>query len=322
MNYRQIVAEAWQFTQDNRRIALGYGAFPSIFTTIVGIGYIVYQYYSFASSKLFQHWDRSFLQIVFSTGIDFLGAHRGLIVPLLVAAVILALCYFFVPVLCEGALIQLIARRRNGQQVEGRKGVTFGLMSFLPLLEYRLFIQTFSIFSIFSIIGTSLRNLGWSALAIILPIFLIVLVAALFMAVFLTYTEFYIVIDGEGVFTSVAKSANLVVKHLEETLLLTILMLIIGIRIIIQILFVLLIPAVVVGVVYVLTLYNLPNLGLALGAGLGVIGVLVASYLNGIIHTFAIAVWTFTFLELTSIVEPHARDKTEDQPQENQSSEE
>ena len=152
MNYRQIVAEAWQFTQDNRRIALGYGAFPSIFTTIVGIGYLVYQYYSFASSKLFQHWDRSFLQIVFSTALDFLGTHRGFIVPLLVTAVILALAYFFVPVLCEGALIQLIARRRNGQQVEGRKGVTFGLMSFLPLFEYRLFIQTFSVFSIFSII--------------------------------------------------------------------------------------------------------------------------------------------------------------------------
>ncbi|MCC6643501.1 hypothetical protein IT411_02020 [Candidatus Peregrinibacteria bacterium] len=321
MNYRQIVAEAWQFTQDNKKIVFWYGAIPAFFTTLIGIAYIIYQYYAFVSSKLFQNWHQSFLSLVFNNVLEFLRNHRGLIIPLIVVAIILAICYFFVPVICQGGLIQLIARRRNGQQVSGRKGVTFGLLSFLPLFEYKLFVQTFSLVSIFAIVATSMRNLGWTILGWIVPIFIVVLIAALIMAVFLTYTEFFIVIDGEGVFTSITKSANLVVKHLEETLLLTILMLIIGVRIIIQILFVMLIPVVAIGIVYLLTIYNLPNLGLAVGGIMGLIGVMVAAYLNGIIHTFAVAVWTFTFLNLTSEIEPHARDKTEDQPEKNDSGE-
>jgi len=313
MNYREIVAEAWQFTQENKRLALWYGAIPAFFTTIIGIGYIIYQYYSFLSSKLFQDWDRSFLSLVLSNGLNFLQNQRGLILPLIIALVIMLIGYFIVPVVCEGALIQLIARRKNGQQVSGKKGLRYGMMSFLTLFEYRLFVQTFSIFSILSILGTALRNFGWGIVTTIVPIMIFVLIAALAIAIVMTYTEFYIVIDGDGVFSSIAKSFNLVVKHLEETLLLTILMLIIGLRIIMQVLFVLLIPVIVIGVVYLLTLANLPNLGLTIGGLLGFVGVLIAAYLNGIIHTFAVAVWTFTFLRLTSEVEAHARDKSEEQ---------
>lgn len=322
MNYREIVAEAWQFTQENKRLAIWYGAIPAFFTTLVGIGYIVYQYYAFLSSRLFQNWNRSFLTVVFSTVMDFLQSHRGVILPLIIALIVMVLAYFFIPVICQGALIQLIARRKNGQLVSGKKGVRYGMMAFLPLFEYRLFVQTFSIFSIFSILATSLRNLGWGILGTIVPILIFVLIAALAIAIFLTYTEFYIVIDGDGVFTSIAKSFNLVVKHLEETILLTILMLIIGLRIIIQVLFVMVIPAVVIGVIYLLAAANLPNLGLVIGSILGVIGLLVAAYLNGIIHTFAVAVWTFTFLKLTSEVEAHARDKGEEQADINQGSQE
>ena len=311
MNYKEIVAEAWQFTQENRKLVIWYGALPAFFSTVVGIGYIIYQYYAFLSSSLFEKWNKSFLYVVFTTALDFLQNHRGAILPLLITAVVLLICYFFIPVILEGGLIQLIARKKNGQNVPLRKGFFYGLVYFLPLFEYKLFLQTVSIVSIFSILATSLRNLGWAILPTILPAAILALIAILVLAVFFTYTEFYIVIDEDGAFTAISKSFNLVVRNLEETLLLTILMLIIGLRIIIQILFVLLIPAVVIAVVYLLTLANLPNLGLALGAGIGLIGLLIASYLNGIIHTFAIAVWTITFLKLTAEINSNARDQGE-----------
>lgn len=311
MNYREIVAEAWHFTQENRRLAIWYGAVPAFFSTVVGIGYIVYQYYAFLSSKLFLNWERSFLSLLITHGLDFLQQHREVVLPLIVTAVIMLLGYFVIPVICEGALIQLIARRKNGQNVPGKTGLRYGLLSFLPLFEYRLLIQTFSIFSILSTMGMALRNLGWGIMNTLVPIMIFILLVALVTALFLNYAEYYIVIDGEGVFSSISKSFGLVVKHLEETLLLTVLMLIIGVRIIIQLLFVLLIPAVAIGAVYLFATANLPTLGVGLGAGLGVIGLIVAAYLNGIIHTFAVAVWTFTFLKLTSEVESHARDQGE-----------
>jgi hypothetical protein len=208
----------------------------------------------------------------------------------------------------QGGLIQLIARRKNGQQVRAREGLSLGFLSFLPLLEYRLFVQTFSIVSCFSLFATTIRNFGWEVLNFMIPLSIFVLIVALILALFFTYTEFYIVIDDNGVFTAISKSIRLVIQNLEETLLLTILMLIIGVRIIIQLLFVLLIPVIALGAVYLLTAANLPNLGILMGVILGVGGLMVASYLNGIIHVFAMTVWTFTFLKLTTQAKPSARD--------------
>lgn len=311
MNYRAIVAEAWEFTQEHKKLAIYYGAVPAFFSTTVGIGYIIYQYYSFLGSKLFENWGHGFAVVLLESALNFLQHNQTWIFPLVLISVITMLGYFILPVLCQGALIQLVARRKNGQTVHGKKGLTYGMLSFLPLFEYSLFVQTFSVVSIFSTLAFAMRTLGWGIITSVVPIIVFVLIAALILAIFLTYTEFYIVIDGEGVFGSIAKSFNLVVKHLEETILLTILMLIIGLRIIIQMFFVLLIPAATLGVVYLLTTANLPGLGLLLGAILGFLGLLIAAYLNGIIHTFAVVVWTFTFLHLTSEVEPHARDKRE-----------
>ncbi|MCC7432143.1 hypothetical protein IT412_01315 [Candidatus Peregrinibacteria bacterium] len=322
MNYKEIVAEAWQFTQTNKRLAVWYGAVPAFFTTLIGMCYIVYQYYAFLSSQLFQHWNRSFLSLVATTVLDFIKTHTGMIAPLLVLAVIIALGYFIIPVICQGALIQMIARRKNGQQVPGRKGFNYGFITFLPLFEYRLFVQTFSIFSLFSMTATATRNFGWKVLWILIPIFIFLVIVALIVAILFTYSEFFIVIDGESVFSSIAKSVGLVTRHLEETVLLTILMLIISLRIIIQILFVLIIPAAGIGVVYLLAAANLPTLGLLLGSLLALVGVGVASYLNGIVHTFAMAVWTFTFLHLTSKTETHARDKAEEEANVNQGGQE
>lgn len=313
MNYKEIVAEAWQFTQANKRLAIWYGAIPAFFTTLIGMCYIVYQYYAFLSSQLFQHWNRSFLSLVATTSLDFFRIRPGLILPLLILAAIMALGYFIVPVICQGALIQMIARRKNGQQVPGRKGFNYGFITFLPLFEYRLFVQTFSIFSLFSITGTAIRNFGWKVLWIIIPIFIFLVIVALIAAILFTYSEFFVVIDGEKIFSAITKSVGLVTRHLEETVLLTILMLIISVRIIIQILFVLVIPAVGIGVVYLLAAANLPTLGVILGSSLALVGLIIASYLNGIVHTFAVAVWTFTFLHLTSKTETHARDKAEEE---------
>jgi hypothetical protein len=99
-----------------------------------------------------------------------------------------------------------------------------------------------------------------------------------------------------------------VVKHLEETILVTILMLLIGVRIIIQLLFVLLIPAAAFGVLYLFMAANLPQLAVFLASTVAVVGLIFAAYLNAMIHVFAVSVWTFTFLKLTSEKLPSARD--------------
>lgn len=308
MNYKALVAEAWDFTQEHKKLALYYGAIPAFFTTGVGVGYIIYQYYSFLSSQLFQNWEHKFITVVLEYVFNFLLNNSYLLLPLIITSIIVLIGYFILPVICQGALIQLVARRKNGQIVNGRKGVNYGLLSFLLLFEYRLLIQTFSVTSVFSTIAFTLRIMGWGIMTTIVPIMIFIAVLGVVLALFLTYTEFFIVIDGEKVFKSMTNSFSLVIKNLEETLLVTILMLIIGLRIIIQILFVLLIPVFVIGGVYLMTLANLPHLGIVVGALMGLIGLVVAAYLTGIIHTFTVIVWTFTFLKLTEAGELNARE--------------
>ncbi len=307
MNYKALVAEAWDFTQEHKKLALYYGAVPAFFTTGVGVGYIIYQYYSFLSSQLFQNWEHKFLTVVLEYAFNFLINKTYLLFPLIITAIIVLIGYFILPVICQGALIQLVARRKNGQIVHGRKGINYGLLSFLPLFEYRLLVQTFSITSVFSTVALALRIMGWNIMTTIVPLMVFVAILGVVLALFLTYTEFFIVIDGESVFTSMTKSFSLVIKNLEETLLVTILMLIIGLRIIIQILFVLLIPILVIAGIYLMTLANLPHLGIIVGAIMGLVGLIIASYLIGIIHTFTVIVWTFTFLKLTGEKESDAR---------------
>ncbi len=309
MNYRHIIGEAWEFTQNNKKMIIWYAFFPAVLTTLAGIIYLAYQFYAFKSSVLFENWDHSFGYLVVTTAIPVLRDNFSSLIPFLILGLVILLLYFFIPALCEGAIIQLIARKRNGHPVRTRDGVKYGLLNFLPLFEYSWLIRSFSIISLMGEAGFILRNLGVGIFEVLLPVFIILMVIGFLLTILFTYAEFFMVIDGCKVFESVVKSCRLVITHLEETILLSILMLIISIRIILQIIVVLLIPAIILIPAYFFASSTLPTIGFAIGGILGLGTLYVASYLNGTIHVFAATVWTFTFLELTKQEEISAREK-------------
>lgn len=311
MNYRQIIAEAWEFTQNNKKMTIWYAFFPALLTTVAGIIYLTYQYFAFLSSPLFENWDHGFLSVLIGTILQWVRENFSSAVPLIVIAAILGLFYLFFPPVCEGGLIQLIARKKNGQEIKTRNGIKYGMLYFLPLFEYSTLLGTFSLVSIFGEGAFVARNLGWEAFKTLSPIFIVFLLVGIVLTVLFSYTQFFIVIDDRKVFESIVKSCGLVIRHLEETLLLSILMIIISIRILVQIGVVILIPAVILTPIYFFASSALPEIGIVLGGVLGLIALYLASYLNGIIHVFAATVWTFTFLELTRQQEVSARDKVE-----------
>ncbi len=157
-----------------------------------------------------------------------------------------------------------------------------------------------------------LRTFGVGALPFLIGIFSIFLVIALILNLLFTYAEFYVVIDAEDVFPSISKSCSLVVSHWQMTFLIGILMFIIGIRIILQILTILLIPAIVIVLTGYFATVALANVGVFIGLGIGVVLLLFAVYLTATINVLAVAVWTFTFLELSQAEEPSAREMVEE----------
>lgn len=303
---RKTIGEAWEFTQNNKRLILGYAFLPALLTTLVGIVYLGYQYIFLINSPAFGG-KESFLLELITTVLDLVRQNFQNTFPLLIAAGVVVILFLLVPSLCEGAIIQLIARRRNGQDVRVRDGLRYGIMSFLPLFEYSWLTRTFSIFSLFTWSTMIIRGLGWEGFNALSPVLIIMAIAGVAMTLLFTYTEFFIVIDDRGVIESIAKSSVLVMTHLEETILLSILMLIISIRILIQIVFVLLIPAAMIGIAYFLASSTIPGFAIGLAALVGLILLYIAAYLSATIHVFAASVWTFTFLDLSSRKDDSAR---------------
>ncbi len=313
MEHRKIIGEAWEFTQNNKRMILWYTFLPSLLSILAGIIYVSYQFYAFKSSPLFENWSTSFGYMAITTVVDTFRDNISSLIPFIVAGIVIVLLYIFIPPICEGAIIQMIARKKNGQEVKTFDGIKYGLWSFLPMFDYSWLVRTFSLVSILGTISTIARNLGLEALQTLSPVFIVFTLVAITLTLLFTYTEFFIVIDDTKVIESVSKSSQLVVKHFSETLMLSILMAIISLRIIMQIVFVMLIPLAIFASIYFFTLASLEVVGIAVGLGLGMTLLYIAAYLSGTIHVFAATVWTFTFLELTNTPEYTARGMPKDE---------
>ena len=298
MNSRHIIAEAWDFTRNNKKLMWWYSFLPSLLTTLIGILYLTYQYFSFKRSPLFENAPHSFLTEVITATLGFLNQHGGWWIPSIITVIVILILYALLPTLLQGALIQIIARKRKGEDVQRGEGLSLGLLVFLPLLEYHLAVKSFSIISLFTEAGFILRNLGPGAIAILLPVFIAAVIIGLILTLLFTYSEFFIVLDKRPVLRAMGRSAKLVVLSWQHTFLIAILMLIIGLRVIINIVAVMLVPALLFFAAGLLATFTLTTVGIAIGIVLSLIGLFVASYFTGILNVFANAVWTFTYLEL------------------------
>ncbi len=308
MDYKKIIVDSWRSTQKSKSLIIWFGFLPALFTTTVGIGYMAYQFFAFKKSYLFEDAEDSFFHDVVLFIWDLVKANVSWTLPMILFLVFFAIFYFLVPTIARASAIQAIARRKNGQDAGAGTGLRHGIMSFLPLFEYHLLIKTFAFFSVMFEMSFVLRNLGPVIFKMFLPVFILLLVISFILTLLFTYTDFFIVIDDLGVFKSMKKSVKLVVMNWKHTVLITILMLIIGIRVIIQAVLVLLVPSLIVLITGYITTIALPVTSVIIGGIFGFVALLVAAYLNGIVDIFSYTVWTYTFLELSSEKEVSARD--------------
>ena len=241
--------------------------------------------------------------------VNFITSNISIGIPLLIFAIIAIIVWLFLPTLCQAAAVQYISRKYNNQQATLGTGMRYGILTFLPLFEYHMLMKTMSFFAVSMEAAFILRNLGWNAFKIFLPVFIIILIIGLILSLFLSYADFYIIIDNEKVFVSIWKSMRLVILNWQKTFLITLLMLLIGARIIIQILTLLFVPAVILFVTGYISMIWAAQIGFIVASLIGFAALLFAAYLSGAIDIFSFTVWTYTFLELTSEREISAREK-------------
>lgn len=274
-----------------------YAFLPSLLATVVGIISITYQFFAFKRSPLFDDAPKSFLMEVIETGGSFFSQHQSWIFPSIIGALVIGAVYLLLPTICQGALIQLSARMRSGQHAAVAKGISLGLIVFLPLFAYHLIVNTFSFLFLFKMGGLFIRNLP-SALELLMPVIIFLLIVGFILSLLFTYSEFFIVLEKKPVLASMGLSAKLVIMSWQHTFLIGILMAIIGVRVVINVVAVMLVPALLFFSAGLLATITHTAVGFIIGGALSAVALFFASYVNGILNVFANSVWTFTFMEL------------------------
>jgi hypothetical protein len=302
MDVRDIVRKAWQITQVHIKKLIWYGFMPAFFGVIVSSVYLAYQYNAFKHSVLSASGpDTDYIGIAMMVW-NLITSHPTLSVIAIILSVIVVLGYILTPPVFTGILINALMRIKRYESIEG--SVEVGVRHFFPMFEFALLTGSFSIITLFTEAAFILRWWGESIFFVFLPILLFVAMAGLIINFLFTYSEYYIVLEDKSLIRSIMDSTVLVIANLRKTILIFVLMMLIGARVILNVLLVLLIPMLVVAASSYLAGIFLSTFGFIVIGIFGFAILIVSSYLLGLFHIFATAVWVLTFAELTRHSEP------------------
>ena len=302
MKYRAIINEAWAITQENKKLIWIYGFVPALLGALFSIGYFTYQFAAFWTSP-YIHPDipeeQHALVFLFNLLKNGLTNQTSFTVFFLVVLTIYGICYLMVPVFAQGALIQILAHKRAGKELSIPQGITFGFTRFLQLFEYHLAARTFSFLGLAGEAAFVYRNAGPGIFAFVGWFFLLAILIGFLVTLLFTYAEYYVVIDKEGVVSSMLKSSGLVVRQWHHTLFMLLLMSIIVIRLALNVVVALLVPLLILGPFYLFTSLTTSTILAVVGGLIALVALYFSSYFLATFHVFATGVWTFTFLDLT-----------------------
>ena len=220
-------------------------------------------------------------------------------------------------------MINALMRIKKYESIDG--SVEVGVRNFFPLFEFGLLTGAFSINTLFTESSFILRWWGENVFFLALPILLFIAMVGLIVNFLFTYSEYYIVLEKKKLMKSMMESSILVVANLRKTFLVFVLMMLIGVRIILNVLLVLLVPMVVIFLATYMASIFLSTWGIVFIGLSGFIVLVVSAYLLGLFQIFATAVWVLTFSELTEknaeksmaseVQELNAKAKKEDKEQ-------
>jgi len=293
MTPREIIAEAWAITKKEKKIRR-WGFASSFLETLLNVKLLGYQaYFAYAA---YTGEEVGFFD-------DFIWLYNSGIplwafVSILVGFGFLLLMEFFVPHLCQGAIIGLAAKAYKGEPLRG--GLVFALHNFFGILaSHELFVMSgwatavTSISLIFRYIEGTIK---YPAIIGVLIIFSV----SNILKFFASFSDEGIVIQKRGIFSAITQSYKLLISHLTRIMFLLILLFAISLRILLNALMVLLIPTFIVGFALLFATFLSQWLSYLLAGILGIILILGASYFFAYLHVFKQTVWTLAYLSLVS----------------------
>lgn len=286
---REIIAQAWTIATTEPQLKR-WGFFGSFFEILLDVKLLIYQAY-FLYGYVYGH----------ATGLfDIeIGLYNSVPIWLFLTIVIsfltLVAVELFVPSFSAGAIIGLAAKSHNKEHMHG--GFIMALYNFFPILA----VHEVFVFSSFSILITAVSVILRYGNGLQMPLVAVALLVWFFSNIikfFSSFTESGIVVEKLGVFVSGAKSVKLIFSYMPHVMFLTLLLIVISVRIVINTLIILLVPVIVIGSGLLLTYVLQPALSYTIAGLIGLVLTLIAAYFFTYLHIFKQAVWTIMYMEL------------------------
>ena len=286
---REIIAQAWTIATTEPQLKR-WGFFGSFFEILLDVKLLIYQMY-FLYGYLYGHSTGLFdIEIAMYEALPF-----WLFMTIIVLFGLLVFVELFIPSFTGGAIIGLAAKAHNKEPMHG--GFIMALYNFFPILA----VHEVFIFSGFSILVTSISVILRYGNGLEMPLIVVAVLVWIFSNIikfFSSFTESGVVVEKLGVFEAGAKSVKLIFSYMPHVMFLTLLLIVISIRIIINTLIILLVPAAVIGSGLLLTYFVQPAVSYTIAGCIGLILTFVAAYFFTYLHIFKQAVWTIMYMEL------------------------
>ena len=291
MTPREIIARAWAMTKAEKKLRR-WGFVHALFETMRSVELLLYQ--AFYMYWYFQNVTVGWLSVEM---LFFKNLPLWLAITITVFLCILLVLQLFIPTLATGALIGLAAKAYKKEEVKG--GLILGLYNFFPILEvHGLFIlgnfaASITVSSIIIRYGADVKMLAFGLLAL-LTIFSVIF------RFFASFAEEGIVIRKLGVFDAIGRSFKLIISNIGHVVFVLILLVVISLRIIINAVMIFLLPAIIIGIGFLLGTFLPAVVSYTIATVVGFALLLVLSYFFAYLQTFKQTVWTLTYLELSN----------------------
>lgn len=290
MTPREIIAEAWSITTSQPRLRR-WAFTASFFETLFDVKLLIYQFYF--AWKFFHGGEAGFFDIEIMI---YNSIPHGVFFGLLLGLIILIIVELFIPHVCLGAMIGLAAKAHRGDEVKG--GLVLGLYNFFPIFAIHEFLILASFNTITTTTSLILRyidgDIKWWSIGVLGFLFLF----STILRFLFSFANQGVVLEKLSIFAAMGKSLKLIVSHLSHIMFLLLLLFVISIRIVLNIATVVLVPAIVLGIGYLLAQVLSPVISTAIATVIGIVLVFGASYFFAYLHAFKHAVWTVTYLQL------------------------
>ncbi len=278
----KILIEAYHdVLNDTKLIKLA--TLTTIFHSLVFTIYIIYQII-FIFTQLKHQWSEDLIKIILHYFKSITSSEYFFIFSIIIA-IILAIWYFLLPPIAEGALIEYL----NSKSIW--KAIKKWLKKFFEMFEFHSLISVFC-FLAFIIVASRLLVLGVLTNPIIILIIIFRLVIIILQTIFLVYTKFLIILEDLPLKEAIKKSFNLALDNLEITIKFVIVNYILYIRFIINLLIIIWIPIFLIWIpsLFIKNIQNNQIFKNLFFISI-IIWILVATYINWIIEAFFISYW-------------------------------